>query len=302
MVLAGERAGVPAGVPTEAEVLGRAAGENFPVASRLLLGPARGHLLALYGFARLVDDLGDRAPGDRLALLNWADGQIDEAAAGRGDHPVFRRLGPTITACRLPAGPFHDLVEANRRDQVVTRYATFGDLLEYCRLSANPVGRLVLGVFGVTGAAEADLSDAVCTGLQLVEHCQDVAEDAAAGRIYLPEEDLRRFGVTEDDVLAPAGGAGLRRVIGFETTRARRMLARGAGLIGLLRGRPRLAVAGFVSGGLAAADALEAAAYDVTAGAPRPRRARLAAHWLGLVVRGPAAAGAGTDGAGRAAQ
>ncbi|HET6810850.1 MAG TPA: squalene synthase HpnC [Acidimicrobiales bacterium] len=293
----GEPARTPAGVPTEAEVLGRAAGENFPVASRWLLGSHRDHLLALYGFARLVDELGDRAPGDRLALLDWAESELERAAAGSPDHAVFARLAPTIRTCRLPLQPFRDLIEANRRDQSVGRYATFDDLRGYCRLSADPVGRLVLAVFGVEGGEETRLSDAVCTGLQLVEHWQDVVEDAAAGRIYLPLEDMEAFGVTEADVLAAgtgSAGAGapggpasarLRALIEFETARARQLLETGAGLVGRLSGRPRLAVAGFVAGGLATADALAGRGYDVLAGPPRPRRPRMARHALALLAR-----------------
>ena len=300
MVLLGDPARIPAGVPTEAEVLGRASGENFPVASRWLLGPARDHLLALYGFARLVDELGDAAAGDRLSLLDWAESELDRAAAGRPDHPVFARLAPTIRSCRLPLRPFRDLIEANRRDQSVVRYATFAELRGYCRLSADPVGRLVLAVFGVEGDEETRLSDAVCTGLQLVEHWQDVAEDAAAGRIYLPLEDMAAFGVSEGDVLAAAPGtagpgagepggpasARLRALLSFETARARQLLQAGAGLVDLLRGRPRLAVAGFVAGGLAAADALGERGYDVLDGPPRPRRTRMVRHGLGLLGRG----------------
>jgi squalene synthase HpnC len=301
VVLLGDPARAPAGVPTEAEVLGRASGENFPVASRWLLGPDRDHLLALYGFARLVDELGDGAPGDRLALLDWAESELDRAAVGSPDHAVFARLAPTIRSCRLPLQPFRDLIEANRRDQSVARYATFDDLRGYCRLSADPVGRLVLAVFGVEGGDETRLSDSVCTGLQLVEHWQDVAEDAAAGRIYLPLEDMAAFGVTEADVLAAGTGsagpgagepggpasARLRALLGFETARARQLLETGAGLVARLSGRPRLAVAGFVAGGLAAADALAERGYDVLGGPSRPRRTRVARHALGLLARRP---------------
>lgn len=298
MVLLGDQAPAPAGVPTEAEVLGRASGENFPVASRWLLGPDRDHLLALYGFARLVDELGDHSPGDRLTLLDWAESQLERAAAGSPDHAVFVRLAPTIRACRLPLQPFRDLIDANRRDQSRVRYATFDDLRGYCRLSADPVGRLVLGVFGVGGGEETRLSDSVCTGLQLVEHWQDVAEDAAAGRIYLPLEDMEAFGVTEADVLeagtgpaepgagAPGGPASarLRALLAFETVRARDLLETGAGLVARLSGRRRLAVAGFVAGGLAAADSLAERGYDVLAGPPRPRRTRVARHGLSLLA------------------
>lgn len=271
---------VPVGVPGEDDVLGRAGAENFVVASRLLLGPQRRSLLALYGFARLVDELGDSAPGDRVALLAWADRELERAAAGRARHPVFVRLGPVVAEHGLDLGLFHDLVEANRRDQVVTRYASFDQLLGYCALSANPVGRLVLGVFGAAGEEECRLSDSVCSGLQIIEHCQDVMEDAAAGRVYLPEEDLAAQGLSAADVVAaadPAGGPAaafygrLAQVVGTETERALGLLRAGAPLTRRLRGRCRWAVAAFVGGGLAAADGLARAAYDVTA---RPRTSK----------------------------
>ena len=200
----------------------KAAAENFPVALRLLPRRYRGHLAAVYGFARSADDMGDQAaPPERAALLDeleadvgrlyrmvpgaWAmPGTGGEAAAagerGPGRPPrlaAVRALAPAVAACAIPAQPFFDLIPANRQDQVVSRYQTFGDLVDYCGLSANPVGRIVLHVFGAATPEREMLSDQVCTALQLAEHWQDVAEDLRAGRIYLPPEDLERFGCTE---------------------------------------------------------------------------------------------------------
>ncbi len=260
--------------PSAREVMARAEGENFPVASRVLPRREREHLLAVYGFARLVDELGDSAPGDRLAALDWLEGELDAAIAGRAEHPLMRRLGRTLAACSLPREPFARLIEANRVDQRVARYATWEQLRGYCALSADPVGEIVLGVFGAATPQRIALSDSICTALQLAEHCQDVAEDYAAGRVYLPAEDMERFGCTETD-LDPARRAGdrdggpLRAVLAFEVRRARELLAEGTPLLGTLRGRERLAVAAFVAGGRAALDAIERAGYDVLAGAPR---------------------------------
>jgi squalene synthase HpnC len=164
------------------------------------------------------------------------------------------------------------LIEANRRDQRVSRYATWAELRDYCVLSANPVGRLVLQVFGVATPGRYLASDAVCTALQLVEHCQDVAEDLARGRLYLPAEDLARFGCDERELRAPAASPAARALLRFEVERARGLLDLGTPLVHTLRGRARLAVAGFVAGGRAAADAIERRGFDVLAGAPRPRR------------------------------
>jgi len=183
-----------------------------------------------------------------------------------------RTLAPTIRECSLPIEPFHRLIEANRQDQLKHRYATYQELLGYCELSANPVGELVLHVFGAATPERLRCSDAVCTGLQLVEHWQDVAEDFAAGRIYLPSEDLAKFGCRETDLAASAANSALVELLRFELDRARGLLDRGVPLIRSLSGRARLAVCGFVAGGRAAADAIEHASYDVLGGAPRPRR------------------------------
>jgi squalene synthase HpnC len=260
--------------PSAREVMARAAGENFPVASRVLPRRDREHLLAVYGFARLVDELGDSAPGDRLQALDWLDAELAAAYEDRAEHPLMQRLARTVRACELPRGPFERLIEANRVDQRVSRYETWAQLRGYCALSANPVGEIVLGIFGAATPARVALSDSICTALQLAEHCQDVAEDHAAGRIYLPQEDLARFGCGEAELGAPSASAPLRSVLAFEVARGRGLLAQGAPLIGTLHGRERLAVAAFQAGGSAALDAIERADYDVLAGAPQASTAR----------------------------
>jgi squalene synthase HpnC len=201
--------------------MAQAPAENFPVASWLLGRRVRTHLLAIYGFARLVDDIGDEYEGDRLAALDAIEAELDAPR-----HPVMRALAPTVRDCALPREPFLRLIEANRRDQTVTHYDTFDVLLGYCQLSAAPVGELVLHVFGVATPERIALSDRVCAGLQVVEHLQDVEEDAARGRTYIGPFDARAH--------------------------ARRLFDEGAPLVRLLRGRARLAVAGFLAGGRSA--------------------------------------------------
>jgi squalene synthase HpnC len=274
-------------LPASAAVLDQAASENFPVASRLLPRRERTHLMALYGYARLVDDAGDDAAGDRSALLNEIEADLDRVYAGqRARHPLLRGLSATVVACDLPRAPLQALLEANRRDQVVSRYRTFEELAAYCELSANPVGRLVLHVFDVATPERIALSDKVCTALQLAEHWQDVVEDLGRGRIYVPGEDLERFGVEEDDLVRSPAPSNVRALMELEVRRGRELLDAGAPLVGTLRGRPRLAVAAFVGGGHAAFDAIAAAGYDVSAGAPKASGgARVRAMFQAL--RGP---------------
>jgi len=270
----------PIDAPAAEAVMARAQTENFPVASRALPRRERRHLMALYGFARLVDELGDsgeRPAAERLAALDWLERELDRAFRGEAEHPLLVRVGETVRECSLTREPFARLIEANRVDQRVGRYETWEQLRGYCALSADPVGELVLGVFGLATPARVALSDSICTALQLAEHCQDVAEDLARGRIYLLAEDLRRFGCSEADLAGEHASASLRAVLAFEVARARGLLADGAPLIAQLRGRPKLAVAAFVAGGSAALDAIERARYDVLPGPPRAGRARRAA-------------------------
>ena len=229
--------------------------------------------MSLYGYARLVDDAGDEAPGDRTALLAAIEADLDRVYAGEpAQHPLLRELAKTVVACDLPRAPLQALLEANRRDQVSSRYATFDELVAYCDLSANPVGRLVLHVFDVATPERIVLSDDVCTALQLAEHWQDVVEDLGRGRIYLPAEDLERFSVRADDLARSPAPDSVRALMSFEVRRAREILDRGAPLVRTLRGRPRLAVAAFVGGGHAALDAILAAGGDVSTGAPKATR------------------------------
>lgn len=274
------------GLPDAATIMARAGGENFGVASALLGRDAARHLLAIYGFARLVDQLGDAVEGDRLAHLDLLEQELDAVYDGAPGHDLMRTLQVSVRACALPRDPFERLIEANRRDQRQPVYETFAELKDYCHLSADPVGELVLYVFGVATRARIALSDDVCTALQLVEHWQDVAEDARAGRVYLPAEDRGRFGVTREHLLEAHAAPPLRELLAFEVARARALLDRGAPLVGTLRGRARLAVAGYVAGGRAALDAVERAGYDVLAGPPQGSKPRRAALTLRALARG----------------
>ncbi|WP_351236656.1 squalene synthase HpnC [Streptomyces sp. NPDC002133] len=298
--------------------LDKAADENFPVAPFFLPRAWRDDLMAVYGYARLVDDIGDGdlAPGgadarhlgldaaqadDRLVMLDAfeadlrrvfsAAGDAHADGSGEGDggrdtprHPLLSALVPTVRRCSLTPEPFLGLIEANRQDQLVGRYETYDDLVAYCELSANPVGRLVLGITGTTTRERVGLSDKICTALQIVEHLQDIPEDLARDRIYLPTEDMRRFQVTEADLAAPNGGASVRALVAYEAERARRLLDEGTPLVGSVHGRLRLLLAGFVAGGRAALDAIAAAGHDVLPGPPKPTGSRLIRE-VGAVLR-----------------
>ncbi|CAL9357960.1 hypothetical protein SUDANB6_00606 [Streptomyces sp. enrichment culture] len=280
--------------------LDKAAGENFPVAPFFLPRAWRDDLMAVYGFARLVDDIGDGdlAPGgadarllgvegaeDRLALLDALEADLRRVFGATPRHPLLRRLQPTVRRRSLTPGPFLGLIAANRQDQLVKRYETYDDLLAYCELSANPVGRLVLAVTGTSTPERIRRSDAICTALQIVEHLQDVAEDLARDRVYLPAEDMRRFRVREADLALPTAGASVRALVAYEAQRARDLLHDGAPLVGSVQGRLRLLLAGFVAGGRAALRAIAAADYDVLPGPPRPGKVRLLRE-VGPTLRG----------------
>ncbi|MYS84257.1 squalene synthase HpnC [Streptomyces sp. SID5474] len=259
--------------------------ENFPVAMGILRPDHRRHLLAVYGFARLVDDIGDEAEGDRVAQLDAFEGDLRRVFTGTPELEVLRRLQPSVRELDLPIEPFLGLIEANRQDQVVRRYATYEDLAAYCALSANPVGRLVLHVFGRATEERIARSDEICTALQIVEHLQDVVEDLERDRIYLPKQDMDRFGVTEADLAAPAAAPAVRRLIAYETHRATQLLRSGAPLARTLRGREYLAIAGFVAGGRAAVAAIKDAGFDVLAHRAKPGKATLLRELSGVLVR-----------------
>ncbi|MFQ6145909.1 squalene synthase HpnC [Streptomyces sp. SID10815] len=286
----------------ERATLDKAADENFPVAPFFLPRAWRTDLMAVYGFARLVDDIGDGdlAPGgadarllgvsatdaqDRLVLLDAFEADLRRVFDGTPRHPLLRRLQPTVRRRALPVEPFLGLIAANRQDQLVTRYETYDDLLAYCELSANPVGRLVLGVTGTSTPERIRRSDAICTALQIVEHLQDVKEDLGRDRVYLPAEDLKRFHVQETDLAAPSAGASVRALVAYEAERARDLLNEGAPLVGSVHGRLKLLLAGFVAGGRAAVDAIAAAAFDVLPGPPKPGKVQLLRE-VGVILRG----------------
>jgi squalene synthase HpnC len=267
--------------------MAKAEHENFTVASAVLGRRRRMHLMAIYGFARLVDDVGDEVAGDRGALLDGIEADLDLIYAGTlPEHAVMSTLAQAIWACRLPASPFRRLIAANRRDQLVTRYETFRQLLDYCQLSAAPVGELVLHVFGLATPERILLSDRICAGLQITEHLQDLAEDYARGRIYLPREDLVRFGCAEEDIAAARRPAAFQALVGLECKRARALLSEGAPLARTLPLTPRMAVAGFVAGGRTALDALERAGRGALGVPPaRSRRTFAAAFVTGMMGR-----------------
>jgi squalene synthase HpnC len=227
----------------------------------------------VYDVARVIDDLGDEAPGDRTAALRKFRSELEGIWHGvTPQPPVLRRLAVSVAACELTPRPFLDLVEANLVDQRTTTYATFQDLLGYCALSANPVGRIVLEVFMASTPERVAWSDRVCTGLQIIEHCQDVGEDYRAGRIYMPLEDLERFGVRRDDLGARSTTPAVRDLIRFEAERASRLLDSGVPLVRDLRGWARLAVAGYVAGGRAAVAALGRGGWSVLPSHPPVRK------------------------------
>jgi squalene synthase HpnC len=291
---AGVREHVRPGVTRAEEVVANASGENFPVALRVLPAVHRRHLTALYGFARLTDDLGDearetgQADADlRLRLLDELDADVDRIYQGATPQsPVMQKMAGTVAECHVPAQPLRDLIQANRQDQRITRYQTFAELARYCELSANPVGQIVLYIFGVATPGRIARSDRICTALQLAEHWQDVAEDLANDRIYLPAEDLDRFSVTEADLAAPSAGPAVRGLMRFETDRAQGLLDQGAPLVGTLRGAARLAVAGYLAGGRAALAAIRGQRYDVLSATARPRKPRMVAELVKAYARG----------------
>ncbi len=266
------------------DVVARARRENFPVASFLLPARLRTRLMAIYGFARLADDIGDEVDGDRLSALDWLQAELESAYEGHARHPTMQRLVPVIADLNLSREPFLALIEANRVDQRVRRYETFDDLIGYCMLSAAPVGRLVLDVFGVSAPLLLPLSDDVCIGLQVVEHLQDVGEDARRGRIYLPQDDMERFGCRGDDLLASSASPALRRLVAFEAERAARLLASVVPLARRLPIRPRVAVAGFAAGGTAALAAVRQADHDVLSATRSPRPSTVARHAIANLV------------------
>ena len=252
--------------------------ENFPVVSWLLPRELRPHIFAIYAYCRGVDDLGDEAEGDRLALLDEWEAELLRCYNGSPSDARFVALADTIRRFDIPLPPFLRLIEANRRDQRTNRYQTFHELLDYCTYSANPVGRLVLYVFRYRDEERARLADNICTALQLANFWQDVRRDFRIGRVYIPLEDMLRIGYSEAELAARKVTPEFRRLMRFEVERTREYFARGLPLIDRVAGRLRLDLRMFTLGGLAVLDRIEGQRYDVLTRRPRVSDARKA--WL----------------------
>ena len=253
--------------------LARSHYENFTVVSRFLPADKRDHMNAVYAFCRSVDDLGDEYVGDRLAALDEWEADLRRCYDSTPGHPYMVALQETVRRFDIPIEPFLRLVEANRMDQATKRHGTFADLEHYCEHSANPVGHLVLYVFGYRDEERQRLADFTCTALQLANFWQDVARDYDMGRIYIPLEDMERFGYTEDELARGLVTDSFRSLMRFEVDRARGLFTRGLDLVDTLDGRFKLDVALFTKGGLSVLDAIERRDYDVLSGRPVVTRA-----------------------------
>ena len=242
--------------------------ENFPVASVLLPAQLRRPVAAVYWFARSADDFadeGNRTPTERLSLLDGYRSALNGLSAGKKPEAAFFGvLASVIRDYRLPYEPFYDLLDAFSQDVVKTRYGDFGELLDYCRRSANPVGRLMLHLYGAAAdPANVEWSDAICSALQLVNFCQDVEVDFGKRRIYIPQDELARHGVTEAQIEARDAGGGWPALMRFQTGRARNMLSSGAPLTARLRGRISLELRTIIQGGLRVLEKLDRVEGDV---------------------------------------
>jgi squalene synthase HpnC len=248
--------------------------ENFHVATWFLPKPLRPHFHAIYAYCRVSDDLGDEVanPAEALALLEQWGEELDACYAGRARHPVFVALADTIRECSIPKQPFADLLVAFRHDQMVTRYATMEDVLEYCRYSANPVGRLVLYACGEADSIDREekflLSDATCSALQLANFWQDVREDYARGRVYLPQKDMAFFHVSDETIADGIATEAFRGLLRTEVEYARGLFERGLPLIGMVNRELALDLDLFSRGGLEILRAIARSGYDVLSARP----------------------------------
>jgi len=245
--------------------------ENFPVASRLVPARLRPAVQAIYAFARTADDFADEAAfeGERLELLAHWESMLEECFRGRAEHPIFMALRAAVQQHNLPPEPFRDLLAAFRLDVIKARHPDRASLLDYCRLSANPVGRLILHLFDCAEQRLLEWSDDICTALQLTNHWQDVAVDMAKDRIYLPEDARRRHGVSEDDLRQGRATAGFRALMNEEVDGARALFDTGRPLCDAVRGRLRWELRLTLQGGLRILEKIEQVDYDVFRRRPR---------------------------------
>ncbi|MGH9556515.1 MAG: squalene synthase HpnC [Terriglobales bacterium] len=247
------------------ESLARSHYENFSVATWFLPRSLQPHFFSVYAYCRISDDLGDEVGDSQesLELLDAWEAELDACYAGSPRHPVFVALAETVHACTIPRQPFADLLKAFRQDQTVQRYATFDDLLGYCRYSANPVGRLVLYVCGYRDEPRQQLSDSTCTALQLANFWQDVTVDCEKGRIYLPSEDMVKFGVSEEEIASHRATPAFRELMRFQVARTRKWFDQGLPLAAQVGASLALDIELFSRGGQEILNAIEAQDFDV---------------------------------------
>ena len=263
------------------ERYGRDHYENFSVVSLLVPPELKQHFHAIYAFCRYTDDLGDEAEADRLALLNrWEEEIVNAWQPACARHPIAVALESTAARFGMEPDPFRRLIEANRMDQRMHEFPTYADLLFYCEHSANPVGHMVLALYGHHDARRKKLADATCTALQLTNFWQDIARDLAKGRVYIPLEDIERFGYTRADLEAHTVDRRFRALMAFEAERTRELYREGMKLLSLLEPRPRRQVELFARGGMAVLDKVESVGFDVFNRRPELSRLRKAAFIL----------------------
>lgn len=249
--------------------LARSHYENFPVGSILVPKRLRKHFHSIYSFARIADDFADEEYGEehtereRLELIEQWHGMLIESLSGRARHPVFVALAQTRSQFDLPATLFEDLLSAFAQDVTVRRYQTFEQLLDYCRRSANPIGRLVLLLFGHRDEQLHSWSDDICTGLQLANHWQDVEIDLEKDRVYIPEEDLSRYGLSVNELRRRRVASEFKQLMRFQVGRARELFARGKPLCTSVGGRLGLELRAVWLGGMRILERLEQNGYDV---------------------------------------
>jgi len=280
---------IPASAPSPAQAreycrrLARSHYENFSVATWFLPGRLRQHFCNVYAYCRISDDLGDEVgdTGDALALLDQWEAELNACYEGHPKHPVFVALAETVDTFKIPKHEFSDLLRAFRQDQTVTRYESFDDLLGYCRYSANPVGHLVLYLCGYSDAERQQLSDFTCTALQLANFWQDVSVDYAKGRIYLPIESLRRFGVSEDDIACNRNTQAFREMMKFEVERSRQWFHRGLPIVEKVDRELAIDLELFSRGGQEILNSIERQSFAVLGQRPAISKRRK----LGLVAR-----------------
>ncbi len=263
--------------------------ENFHVASWFLPKALRPHFHSIYAYCRVSDDLGDEvgSTAEALALLELWGRELDACYEGRARHPVFVALSETIRTCSIPKEPFADLLRAFRQDQTATRYASMQDVLEYCRYSANPVGRLVLYACGEADEEKFRLSDATCSALQLANFWQDVRVDYAKGRVYIPQDDMRDFDVTDDTIATGVASLEFRALLRHEVDYARSLFERGLPLISMVNRDLALDLDLFSRGGLEILNAIEHRDYDVLSARPAiSKRTKLALALRALSGKG----------------